>query len=317
MAKRLFISYSHADARLLERLHKHLAQLKREGSVSEWYDREITAGGHIDAEIGDQLAAADIFMAALSPDFIASAYCYEVELQRALEREERGDLIIVPVIFEPCDWLATPLGKFKALPEDGKPVSEFTNENAALLGVTSELRRLISKSKRPIKVKGSNVAPDTFPVLADVRSRYRIKRDYDQIDKRDYVERAFNEIKRFFEASAAEIRSVPELEAEFTERSSDVFSCTVINRGLRRSLETIHVRRGGSFGDIDVVYGERPAENTSNGGFYAKSDEYEMYLSSSFFRSMGHGDDHKRLTPSDAARLLWDDLLSRVGVDYA
>jgi hypothetical protein len=85
-AHRLFISYSHNDRRLLERLHKHLAQLQREGSVSAWYDREISAGGKIENEIKTELAAADIFIAALSPDFIASSYCYDVELQHALAR---------------------------------------------------------------------------------------------------------------------------------------------------------------------------------------------------------------------------------------
>lgn len=51
MAARVFVSYSHADDALLQRLHKHLAQLQRDGSLSGWYDRDIQAGGHLDAEI--------------------------------------------------------------------------------------------------------------------------------------------------------------------------------------------------------------------------------------------------------------------------
>jgi hypothetical protein len=316
MAKRLFISYSHADARLLERLHKHLAQLKREGSVSEWYDREITAGGRIDAEIEEQLNAASIYVAALSPDFIASTYCYDVELQRALAREEQGELTIVPVIFEPCDWLATPLGKFKAVPEDGKPISEYSNENVALLSVTSELRRLIERDRAKSSGGKGPVTISTLSAQAG-QSRYRIKRDFDKLDKRDFVDRAFAEIRRFFQASVAEINTVPEIEAEFVDRGTDRFACTIVNRGLGRAFETLHVRRSGGFGDIDIAYGERPADNTSNGGFYVKSDDYEMYLSSTFLHVFGGADDRKRLSPSEAARLLWDDLLSRVGVDYA
>ncbi len=46
-----FISYSHRDEKALERLHTHLATLRREGKISTWYDREIQAGQEIDREI--------------------------------------------------------------------------------------------------------------------------------------------------------------------------------------------------------------------------------------------------------------------------
>lgn len=47
MAKQLnaFISYSHVDTLALERLTKHLAMLRRDRIISEWFDQRITAGG--------------------------------------------------------------------------------------------------------------------------------------------------------------------------------------------------------------------------------------------------------------------------------
>lgn len=144
MARKVFISYSHADDELLDKLHKHLAQLKRDGTIAEWYDREIHAGGKLDSEIGSALEGADVFIACASPDYIDSSYCYERELKRALEKEVAGELTIIPVIFEPCDWLNTPLSKFKALPRDGKPITEYTNPNVALLEVINGLRSLAS-----------------------------------------------------------------------------------------------------------------------------------------------------------------------------
>jgi hypothetical protein len=57
-----FISYSHKDAWALDRLHTHLAMLRREGSILEWYDREILAGGDIDQEVSEQLEACDLFL---------------------------------------------------------------------------------------------------------------------------------------------------------------------------------------------------------------------------------------------------------------
>jgi hypothetical protein len=58
---RLFISYSHRDAKVLDRLHKHLAMAKREGLVATWYDREILAGKDVDREVQANLAESDIF----------------------------------------------------------------------------------------------------------------------------------------------------------------------------------------------------------------------------------------------------------------
>ncbi|HEV7930552.1 MAG TPA: toll/interleukin-1 receptor domain-containing protein [Nitrosospira sp.] len=311
MTKRVFVSYSHADAQLLERLHKHLTQLQREDSIAGWYDRDIRAGRRLDDEIKLELSQADIFIACVSPDYIASNYCYERELSIALERERRGELAIVPVILEPSDWLSTPLAKFKAVPDDGKPVSEFTNPNVAFLQVVNELRRLVLEPQ--VVRKAADSASAASDQAAPQHSRYRVKREFDALAKRDFVEAAFQEIYKFFEASVAELSGVPELEARLSQPALDHFSCTVINRGISRGYETLHIRRGGSFGAIDILYGDTNTRNTSNGGFGVEGDEYQLYLKPVLFSMMGKED---RLTAREAAQMLWDDLLSKVGVGY-
>jgi hypothetical protein len=308
MPKQLFISYSHADDQLLERLHKHLAQLQREGTVAGWYDRDIHAGGHLDKEIDRELARSQIFIACASPDYIASRYCYERELAAALEREDKGDLAVVPIIFEPCDWLATPLQKFKALPKDGKAISEYTNQNVAFLEVVTELRRLATSVDQ-----AADAQEATAPPVTPAQNRYRVKREFDALAKRDFVESAFSEMHKFFEASVAELSAVPDLEATLSPLTSDHFSCTVINRGISRGFETVHVRRGGSWGAIDVLYGESNSRSTSNGGFGVEADEYQLYLTPTLFR---FGDREDRVSPRQAAQMIWDDLLSKVGVGY-
>jgi len=309
MAARLFISYSHADEALLQRLHKHLAQLQRDGSVAGWYDREIRAGERFDAEIERELAQADVFLACVSPDYIASNYCFEKELQTALKREGRGELAIVPVVFEPCEWRETELRQFKAVPNDGKAVTEHTNQNVALLDVVTELRRLVSSTQAVIETKSA-----TSPASGSPSHRYRIKRDHDELHKRDFVEGAFAEIYKFFEASVEELSSIAEIEARLSPLAPDHFSCTIINRGLRRGFETLHVRLGGSWGAIDIQYGERNSSGTSNGGFGVEADEYQLYLRPVMFRISG---EVKRVSAREAAQMLWDDLLRKVGVDYA
>jgi TIR domain len=82
----LFFSYSHADEALRDQLETHLASLKRQGVISSWHDRRITAGTNVGEAIDSHLDAADVVLLLISPDFIASDYCYEREMTRALER---------------------------------------------------------------------------------------------------------------------------------------------------------------------------------------------------------------------------------------
>src|ERR1700679_2111486 len=139
---RAFISYAHSDEAMLNRLHAHLAMLRRDGTITQWYDRDIMAGGNIDKEVAKELSECRLFLALASPDFLNSQYCYETEMTNAIRRHDAGEITIVPIILEPCDWLSSPLAKFKALPRDGKAISEWTNQNTAFLDVVHELRRL-------------------------------------------------------------------------------------------------------------------------------------------------------------------------------
>ncbi len=145
-------------------------------------------------------------------------------------------------------------------------------------------------------------------------SRYRVQRDHDELHKRDFVEGAFQEIYKFFEASVTEISAVPAIEARLSPLAENHFSCTIMNRGLGRKFETLQVRRGGSWGAIDILYGEKNSGSSSNGGFSIDADEYQLYLKPSLFNM---GASEKRVNPREAAQMLWDSLLSKVGIDYA
>lgn len=169
MAIRIFISYSHKDEVVLDRLRVHLAMLKREDLVETWDDREVHAVQQIDSAIAGAHDASTVFMPIVSPDFLSSDYCYEKEMQTALEKADRGEMTIFPVIAEPCDWLASPLKKFKAVPKDGKAISEWTNANNAYLDIVRELRRVATVGGR--KVSSSGPSPS---VIAKAPSRVKI-----------------------------------------------------------------------------------------------------------------------------------------------
>ena len=71
-----FISDSHNDSLSLELLHKHFKQMQRENLISTWTDNEIQGGGKLSASISKELESSNLFIALLSPDYLASNYCY-------------------------------------------------------------------------------------------------------------------------------------------------------------------------------------------------------------------------------------------------
>ncbi len=114
--------------------------LKRQGVIDTWHDRRIVAGQEIDGAIDEHINSDDIILLLVSPDFIASDYCYEVEMARALERHETGEAIVIPVILRACDWHEAPFGKLLAVPRDGKPVTQWPDRDEAFLQVAKAVR---------------------------------------------------------------------------------------------------------------------------------------------------------------------------------
>lgn len=144
MSVNVFFSYARKDEDLRDELAKHLKILERQGIIETWYDRDIDAGVERSTEIDKQLDSADIILLLVSSDFVASDYCYDVELKRAIERNDKGEITIIPIILRPVDWENTPFSKLQALPQDGKPITEWENQDKAFLNIAQGIRRSVS-----------------------------------------------------------------------------------------------------------------------------------------------------------------------------
>jgi anti-anti-sigma factor len=139
---RLFFSYSHRDSAFRRQLDNHLAMLKRERIVSTWNDRMVNPGDEWRASIDDAINSADIICLLVSADFLASDYCYEVELQRALERHRNREARVVPIIIRPADWHTTPFADLQALPRDARPVALWPNRDQAYSDIAAGIRMI-------------------------------------------------------------------------------------------------------------------------------------------------------------------------------
>jgi hypothetical protein len=138
----VFIAYSHLDEQLKNELLKHLEPLKRLGLIDAWHDQKLKAGDEWDKSISKHLATADIILLLVSIDFINSKYCYDVEFVQALALHEAGDAVVIPVILRACLWQESPLGKFQAVPKDGKAVSSWNDRDEALMNVAESIKHV-------------------------------------------------------------------------------------------------------------------------------------------------------------------------------
>jgi hypothetical protein len=168
----IFFAYSRVDSSYRERLDKHLSGLRRKEYIHTWYDGKIEAGKEWEKEIDRELSRADIILLLISADFIASDYCYDHEMRKAISRHEKGDAVIVPVLLHPCDWHDTPFAKIQALPQNGKPVSDSSwhSVETAFSQIALKIKEVV---ERLLEVKSKQVK-SVNEVLHEKGSELRI-----------------------------------------------------------------------------------------------------------------------------------------------
>lgn len=143
-AKKVFISYAHKDEVLRKRLDTHLSLMQRQGVIASWHDRLIRAGTDWEKEIDRRLEEAEVILLLVSADFVASDYCYGIEMRRALERHDAGQALVIPILLRPVDWTAAPFARLQALPTNGKAITAWKNRDEALSDVVAGVRTALA-----------------------------------------------------------------------------------------------------------------------------------------------------------------------------
>ncbi|MCY6493974.1 COR domain-containing protein [Leptolyngbya sp. GGD] len=142
-ALRLFYSYSRRDEALRDELEVRLKLLQRNNLIQPWHDRRILPGADWKHELDINLERADIILLLISPDFIDSDYCYEIEVAQALKRHEAKEAIVLPILIRPVNWDAIPFNYLQALPTDLKAVTQWTDRDAAWLAIEQGIEKVI------------------------------------------------------------------------------------------------------------------------------------------------------------------------------
>lgn len=143
----IFCCYAREDQLFLQQLKTHLMPLQWQRLITLWADTDINAGWEWEKEIEKHLETAHMILLLISPDFMASEYCYSKEMKRAVERHERGEARVIPVILRPCLWQQAPFGKLQALPRDTMPVTsvKWHNLDDAFFNVAEGIHKAVEE----------------------------------------------------------------------------------------------------------------------------------------------------------------------------
>jgi hypothetical protein len=316
----VFFSYSHCDEALRDQLEKQLAMLKRQGVIDTWHDRRIGAGQEVDQVIDERMSSDEIILLLISPDFIASDYCYDIEMKRALERHNEGSAIVIPVILRACDWHPAPFGKLNASPPDGKPITQWPDKDEAFLHVARAVRAAaerLSPGHKSVQVKAMQDAlvqtfeGSTKPAQARAirSSNLGLTKTFTQRDKDHFLHETFEYVALYFENSLKELEARnPGHEGAYRRVDANRFFSTIYRNGADLARGTIYM--GGAFGGgIKYVQGEKTDSGSMNECLTVEADDQSLYLKSfgmaSFSTTRG-----QKLTQEGAAELLWGMLIA-------
>lgn len=308
----VFFSYSHQDEVLRNELEKHLSVLRRQGVIDIWTDHRIGPGEEISGEIDRYLESADIILLLVSPDFLNSDYCYDIEMKRAIERHERGEARVVPVILRPCVWQSTPFGGLKALPADGKPVTKHQSVDDAFVEVAHAIQGM-AEQLRPAPTVMEHVEPATRFSQRARSSNLRVRQEFTDRQRHRFIDETFEYIAQYFEGSLTELEERnPDVETSFKRVDANRFEAVAYMSGQERSRCGIWLGDNASIlKGILYSHSGLGSGNSYNESLSVEDDGFSLFLKPMGMARMGQAN-HKPLTPEGAAEYYWSLFIERL-----
>lgn len=300
---KLFFSYSHKDQALRDELENHLAQLKHEGIIETWHDRCINAGDQFDDEISHYLEAAHIILLLISPYFLASKYCYQIEMTRALERHDAKEARVIPVILHPCDWHTAPFAKLQAATKDGTPVSKYPNQHDAFLEVAKAIRAVAgdTKTKNLPSVPASTKLSKSVPRSSNLR----VKTEFTEQEEDAFLEESFEFMANFFEASLKELQErYQHIQGRYRRITANHFTAQIYRQG--KNISACGIRLGSPARSQQIIFSYDPESTSSyNDAIDVENDGHILFLKTSGLSIGRRRQPDQQLTQQGAAEHFW------------
>lgn len=309
----LFFCYSHKDEALRDRLETALAMLKREGIIESWHDRRIVVGTDWANAIDEKIESADMVLLLTSPDFLASDYCYGVEMARALERHASGSTKVVPVILRPCEWERSPLGKLQAAPTGGVAVTKWPDPDDAFLDIAKLVRTALTSAGPKAEGAGfvsKAIGTVTHTSPASPRSsNLRLAKKFTDADLDAFKDEAFEYMARFFENSLRELQARnPQITTNFKRVDAEEFIAKIYRDGEALSECRISIASDRALGNGITYSGSLSmGRNSFNESMSVEANDQTMYLKPIGFAGIFSGGDRQsHFEMEGASEFYWD-----------
>lgn len=142
---RVFVSYAHEDKRWMDAKNRFnlvpfLVDSLRRQNVEFWFDPQLVMGDEYTPLIEAEIDRAHIALLIVSQSFLNSQFIIDkVELPRIAERARRGEMLIAPVLVEPCGWHDYPLIAKQHMVPAESPLIDYTENEARWAKVRFEI----------------------------------------------------------------------------------------------------------------------------------------------------------------------------------
>jgi len=282
--------------------------------ISSWHDRRIVAGSNIDESIDEELESSQIILLLVSAHFLASNYCYEREMERALQKNNDRTAVVIPVILHPCDWHSAPFRGLRATPTDGKPISLYANQHEAFAIIAKDIREVAEKfasTSSGLTTQGSKQIAGADVALPR-SSNLRIKRKIDDHERDEFLENCYQYIARYFEGSLDELaKRNPQLKTRFKRLGESSFTAFVYEGG-KRVCECAVSNSHSPFGSNEISYSMSATPNHgTNESLSVTDDGYTLLLKALGMPHNGVKQD-STLTQQGAAEYFWSLFIGRL-----
>ena len=142
---KVFVSYSHLDENFRTELDIQLTILRNKGYLDWWSDQRLVPGDEFEQQILDQLKSSNIILLLISSYFLASPFCWTIELAEAIRRHDEGTARVVPIFVRVCNSEETPVAKLHGVPPKEKPVAKWKDRHQAWSEVAQGIKRAVEE----------------------------------------------------------------------------------------------------------------------------------------------------------------------------
>ena len=145
ITKPVFISYSHKDARWLEKLKQFLRPLEERELIWVWDDTEIRPGSDWLADIHKALESARVAVFLVTQNFLNSPFIKDEELPALVDAATNRGCLIFWIAVSSSTFADSPLARFQGAISPNAPLDLMTEpeQNRVLLDIFQKMKAAV------------------------------------------------------------------------------------------------------------------------------------------------------------------------------